>query len=130
MLTEVINDLYRNDILANQYSTVDELFRAWENFQSKFIKDNTSYKKYEIWTQFSLERIKDGINKVNRIHDSNRNTKVTLLEQENSKLKSTIDSKQSERSDKERYEKEINQLKKENMEFSKKEQTLKQDLFD
>ena len=59
-LTEVINSMYRTEILNKEFSSIDEYVKEWGKFQNKFIEETDSYKKYEVWCKFSQEKIQDG----------------------------------------------------------------------
>lgn len=59
-LAQVINNMYREEILGKDFVTIEEYMRAWGDFQDAFINNNDSYMKYEVWANFSKEKIKDG----------------------------------------------------------------------
>jgi hypothetical protein len=48
-LSEVINQMYRAEILSKEHSSIDDYLRSWNNFQEKFLNENDSYMKYEVW---------------------------------------------------------------------------------
>jgi len=52
--------MYREEILGKDFVTIEEYMRAWGDFQDAFINNNDSYMKYEVWANFSKEKIKDG----------------------------------------------------------------------
>lgn len=59
-LSEYINAAYRKLILSREFTTVDEYLQAWGEFQDQFFSDNSSFKKFEVWCNFSRTKIADG----------------------------------------------------------------------
>ena len=52
--------MYKEKILARNFKSIDEYMGAWAEFQNVFLEENESYIKYEVWANFSQEKIKDG----------------------------------------------------------------------
>jgi hypothetical protein len=52
--------MYRSEILNKDFASVKEYLEAWSEFQTKFLSENDSYKRYEVWCSFSGEKIRDG----------------------------------------------------------------------
>lgn len=48
-LNEVINGMYRTEILNKDFNSVDEYMKAWNSFQDKFLSQTDSYKRFEVW---------------------------------------------------------------------------------
>lgn len=65
-LTQVIQTLYREEILSRDFKSVEEYLQAWKDLKDKFVNENESYKKYEVWAEFSLENIQSGVSKIER----------------------------------------------------------------
>jgi hypothetical protein len=116
---EVINHMYRDEILSKDLHSIDEYMKAWMGFQDKFLSENESFKRYEVWCKFSQEKIIDGCSKMERKIGMKKELKEKQLEMEVEKFKSMLELKETDNGDKDHLEEQINKLQKEKTTLSK-----------
>jgi hypothetical protein len=127
-LSEKLNGMYRNEIISKEFKSVEEYISAWKQFQDKFLSENESYKKYEVWSNFSLETIHDGINRITKKADVKRELKDKQLELEYNKLKTEFELKTSDATEVDHFKRQIETLKHEKVDYHHKEQELKREV--
>lgn len=59
-LTESINKMYKTEILNKDFSSIEEYMKSWSMFQNKFISEHDSFKRFEVWSNFSMDKLIDG----------------------------------------------------------------------
>lgn len=128
-LTEVINSMYRAEILSKEFNTIDEYVKQWGEFQNKFIKETDSYKKYEVWCKFSQEKIQDGCTKMERKVEMKKGLKEKQMAVEIDKYKTMLELKETDNSQVAKLESELNNLRNDKMQAAKAEQILKEDVI-
>lgn len=128
-LTEIINSMYRTEILNKDFTSVEEYMKVWGEFQDKFLNETDSYKKYEVWCDFSKDKVVEKCGKIAKKGKMKEDLKVKQMENEVNTLKSKLELKDTDSGEKEALEKEIQNLRKENMAISQKEQDLKEEVI-
>ena len=81
-LIESINVLYRNEILSKEFTSVEEYLNSWGALQDKFVAENDSFKRYEVWCSFSKEKIAEGCSKILRKLEMKKGLKEKQMEVE------------------------------------------------
>lgn len=67
---------------------------AWHGFQNKFLAENDSHKRYEVWTSFSIDKITDGVAKMERKIEMKKGLKEKQMAVEIEKYKEMLELKQ------------------------------------
>lgn len=127
-LTESLNSGYRNEILSKEFKSVEEYLHGWSNLQAKFFTENDSYKRFEVWCNFSSQKIAEGCSKMIRKLDMKKDLKEKEMEVELNKLNTMVEINKSGNEEKEKLIKELNQVKQEKNELTKREKDLKDEV--
>ena len=128
-LNEIINSMYRTEILNQDFNTVEEYLQVWNQFQDKFLEETDSYKRFEVWCKFSKDKIVEKCSKIAKKQKMKEELKVKQMENEVGSLKSKLEIKGNDDGAKENLEKEVESLRKDNMDISKREQDLKEEVI-
>lgn len=91
-LNQIISSEYRTQIQSKDYKSIEEYLEAWKTFKDHFIEENTSYKKYEVWSDFSLDNIQNGIAKIQKKMGLKSDLKEKKLEIEVQNLNKEVES--------------------------------------
>lgn len=59
-LSDSVNKMYKTEILNKDFSSIEEYMRNWSMFQNKFISEHDSFKRFEVWCNFSMDKLIDG----------------------------------------------------------------------
>lgn len=121
--------MYRSEILNKDFASVKEYLAAWSEFQTKFLSESDSYKRYEVWCSFSGEKIRDGWSKIERKVDMKKGLKEKQLEVELDKYKTMLELKESDTGEQDKLHREIEVLREEKQQYSKKEQDLREEVI-
>lgn len=128
-LTEVINSMYRAEILNKEFNSIDEYVKEWGKFQNKFLDETDSYKKYEVWCKFSQEKIQDGCSKMERKVEMKKVLKEKQMAVEIDKYKTMLELKETDNSQVAKLESELNNLRNDKVQVAKREQDLKEEVI-
>ena len=128
-LGEEISNVYREEILSKEFKSVEEYMKTWNLFQTKFLNESDSYKKYEVWANFSQDKISDGCIKLVRKLDMKSGLKEKQLEMEVNKLQTMLELKENDTGDRNKLEKEIQSLQEEKGKYLQREQELKEEVI-
>ena len=127
-LSGVINDLYRSEILTKEFKTLHDYMEGWRQFYAAFMQQSDSFKKFEVWSEFSIDHMQDGVARINKKLDAKKELKEKQLELEYNKLKTEFELKQSDTSKVDSLKRELHSLKNEKVDAQHKEQELKREV--
>lgn len=128
-LAEVLNVSYRSEVLSKEFNTIEEYLQAWIVLQDKFVAENDSFKRYEVWCNFSKEKLAEGCAKILRKIDMKKGLKEKHMEVELNRLNSMLELKKGDTEEREKVEKELHRYKEERIAFSKRQQDLTEEVI-
>ncbi len=127
--------MYKEQILAKDFSNIDEYMKAWSEFQDLFLSQSGNLEKYssiswyKIWWSFSQEKINDGWSRIERKVNMKSGLKEKQMEVEIDKYKTMMELKSTNPKEIEGLQSEIHFLREETRKYQKREKELKDEVI-
>ena len=97
---DLINELYREHVIAKTYESVEDFFGDWRTVQQKYFSAVGPSLKFEVWTQFASDKIAEGCVRIARNKDMKRDLEKKQLELETIRLGKLLEMKDDSSADK------------------------------